>query len=175
MKNKILAFIFTIFFIGLIWQYVAEFPTFENTIGIGHLVARSLIFAAFLGGICLFFLKNRLKPAENHLPEIVGLLLVPMIFAPYFGSFFNRIGASQPTEQPFIFQKETPFLISRFGFLRSLQHESAAGYHLFVENSDKKYRFRYEKQAYFPLTKAGETVLLPVKIGLFGYPIVDLK
>jgi hypothetical protein len=175
MKNKIRAIFISLLLIGLLWQYIAEFPTFDNTIGIGNLIGRSIGLAAILSVFCVFLLKKRLKPIENHLPEVFAILLIPLIFAPFFGSFLNRIGASEPTEQSFVFQKEVPFVMSRFGFLRSLQRETASGYHLFVENKDKKYRFRYTRQTYFPITKSGDMVLLPIKIGLFGYPIVDLK
>jgi hypothetical protein len=98
-----------------------------------------------------------------------------LIFAPFFGSFFNRIGAKKSEEKPFYFQKEVAFRMSRFGFLSTLQQESPTGFHLFVADESKNYRFRYEKQAYFPLTERGQKILLPVKIGFFGFPIIDLK
>lgn len=175
MMNKILAAVSVLFFLFLMGLYVREFPVFDNTIGIKTLVFGSMAVGLFLSIILLILLKKKLSPLENHLPEIISIAVVFVLFAPLFGNLLNRLGASEKAERSFFFEKETAFKMSRFGWLASLQSEPPAGYHLFVNDGKKRFRFRYQKQPYFPITKPGEVILLPVKTGLFGFPIIDLK
>lgn len=173
--QKLIAAIFVLVFLVLMGLYVREFPVFDNTIGVRTLVFGSLAVGLVLSIVLFILLKKRLSPLENHLPETVSIFVICLVFAPLFGSLFNRLGASEKAERSFFFEKETAFRISRFGCLAGLQNESPAGWHLFVNDGRKRFRFRYQKQPYFPITKPGELVLLPVKTGLFGFPIVDLK
>ena len=175
MKKKQIRLLLVPAIILLFWLYVREFHVFDNTIGIKQLALSSIAVALVGSAVFLFFWRKKIAVLEDKLPIIFAALIFPALFAPLFGSLINRLGASEPSERSFIFQKETPFRMSRFGFLAMLQQESPSGYHLFVEENGKNYRFTYQKQAYFPLTKPGEIVLLPVETGLLGFPIVSLK
>jgi hypothetical protein len=44
-----------------------------------------------------------------------------------------------------------------------------------VLKDGRLYAFHYKAQAYFPLTKPGETVLLPLRNGLLGFPVLQLQ
>lgn len=175
MKNWQIRVIAVASIVCLLWLYVREFPVYDNTIGVAQLVLTSMAIIILFSMILLIFMRKRIVLMEDKWPLVFAALIFPALFAPLFGSLINRLGASEPAERSFIFQKEEPYKMSRFGFLAMLQKESPTGYHLFVSEGDKKFRFRYQKQAYFPLTKPGEVVLLPVKTGLLGFPIVDLK
>ncbi len=175
MKKNLSLSCAVLFLIALLGLYVREFPVFDNIIGVARLVFTAMAITVGCALFLLFLNRKRIAAMEDKLPLIFAVVIFPAIFAPLFGSLANRLGASEADERSFIFQKEEQFRMSRFGFLKSLQKEPPTGYHLFVRDGEKKYRFRYKKQAYFPLTKPGEVVLLPVKTGLFGFPIVDLK
>ena len=159
----------------VLWLYVREFRVFDNTIGIKNLALSSIGLAIAAAVLGLVSQRKRLVLLEDKLPIILSLLIFPALFAPLVGSLINRLGASDPGERSFVFQKETPFRMSRFGFLAMLQKEAPTGYHLFVADGGKNYRFTYQKQAYFPLTKPGEVVLLPVKTGLLGFCSLAVK
>ena len=175
--NRILAALVVFVFIGLMVLYVREFPVFDNTIGIKILIFGSLAVGLILSIALLILLRKRLVPLDNHLPEIFSIVFAFLIFSPLFGSLFNRLGASESVERSFIFEQEKPFKMGGFGWTTFIQNRpTAMGWQLFVNDGERKrYRFRYEKQAYFPLTKSGEVILLPLKTGLFGFPIIDLK
>ncbi len=176
MKNWLLASALGVAaLVGLVWLYVREFPVFENTVGIGRLAVGSIAVTVAAAVLLLFFNRKKLAEHGDKMPVIMAALILPALFAPLFGSLLNRAGAGDPAERSFVFQKEEAFHMSRFGLLAGMQKESPSGWHLFVRDGAKAYRFRYEKQAYFPLTKPGEQVLLPVKIGLLGFPVVDLE
>jgi hypothetical protein len=50
-----------------------------------------------------------------------------------------------------------------------------SGWNLLVKDSGKLLRLKYKKQAYFPLSKPGDVILLPITKGLFGIEVVELK
>ena len=170
---RLLAFVGVLIFFSLIWRYTLEFKIFTNTIGIQNLVVGSLFLGGIAAAIILYALRNRLTPWGNHLPEILTIAVFSVLFAQLAVSLLNRAGGTTE-HQPFLFVSEMPYLSSNYGLIKG-EKIKPSGIRLTVKEHGKVYRFQYKKQAYFPLTKPGETVLLPVRKGLFGVRVVDLK
>lgn len=157
----------------LIWLYVREYAVFSNTIGVGRLVAVACIVGAILAGGLIYALRRRLTPWNRHWPEVFLLLFAGVLFAPLFGSLLNRAGG-RTENQSFEFLAETPYLASRYGLLKG-EAVQPTGYRLDVREQGQLRSFRYRTQAYFPNTKAGDPVLLPVRRGLFGVRVMMLR
>lgn len=160
-------------FLGLVWLYTREFPVFSNTIGIRTLVAVSCLVGALAGSGIVYALRHRLTPWDRHIPEIGIILAFPVIFAPLFGSLINRAGGSR-AHQSFEFISEQAFVSSNYGLLKG-EKIKPAGYSLYVKEGDRVLRFQYKSQAYYPITRRGETVLLPVRTGLLGFRVMELR
>ena len=170
---KIRAFIAVLAFFALIWLYVREFAVLSNTIGGKSLVLGSMVVGATMAGGALWRWRERFTPWERHLPEVLLILVFSVLFAPLFGSLFNR-ALGKTANQSFEFVSETPYLASNYGVLKG-EKIRPTGYYLTVKEKGRELRFKYKTQSYYPLTKPGETILLPVRTGLFGYRIVLLK
>lgn len=158
---------------GLVWLYVREFAVLYNTIGAARLVAGSMVLAAVLIGFVLWRWRERFTPWERHLPETIFLVVFGLLFAPLFGSLLNRALGSD-THQSFEFVSEVPFLASNYGVLKG-EEPRPSGYYLTVKEAGQYIEFKYKKQAYYPLTKPGEMILLPVRKGVFGFRVITLR
>ncbi|HRI59140.1 MAG TPA: hypothetical protein PK228_05445, partial [Saprospiraceae bacterium] len=76
--------------------------------------------------------------------------------------------------QSFEFVSETPYLASNYGVLKG-EKLQPTGYYLMVKENGREIRFKYKLQSYYPLTKPGEKILLPVRKGLFGCRVILLQ
>lgn len=170
---KLVALGGVVLFFGLIGLYVREFPVFTNTIGGSRLVLGALLFGAISGSAIVYGLRQRLTPWERHLPETGLILASCILFMPLFASLLNRAGGAIE-HQRFVFVSETPYLASNYGILLG-EKIKPSGYRLTVKRENRLYRFQYKSQAYFPLTKPGDPVLLPVRKGLLGIGVVELR
>lgn len=170
---RLLAFLAVLVFFGLIWLYTREFRVFSNTIGVGSLVLGSLLVGALAGAAILFSLRRHLTPWGNHLPELCTIMAFSMLFAPLLGSLLNRAGGEKQS-QSFEFISEQPYISSNYGLLKG-EKIKPTGYSLYVKEGSRVLRFQYKSQAYFPLTRRGEAVLLPIHKGLLGFRVIELK
>lgn len=173
MRTNILAFVATFGFIALLWLYVREFTVFYNTLGVLPLAIGSIIGALALAGAVLYRFRERFTPLNRHGTEIALILVLSAFFAPLFGSWLNR-GLGRQGERSFEFVSETAYIASGYGILKG-EKLKPTGYFLDVKDGDKRYRFKYKQQAYYPLTRPGERILLPVKKGLLGLSVVTLR
>lgn len=172
-KFRLAAFGFVLFLLGMVYLNVREYPVYSNTIGVRGLVIGSVLVAAALAAGLIFALRDRLLPARKHWPELVFIVFPMLFFAPLFGSWLNRAGG-KVENLPFEFMSEQAFVASGYGLLKG-EKIKPSGYRLTVREGDKLLTFKYKQQAYFPITKMGETVLLPVRTGIFGKRVVELK
>lgn len=167
------AFLFTACFFILICLYVKEYPLLSNTIEIVPLLIGSFMAGLLLAGLIIWRFGQRLRPWSAHAPELNFIVLLCLIFAPLAGSWLNR-AFGKTTYQSFVFVAESPYIASAYGLVR-FQKVQASGYHLFVRDKERNYRFKYESQSYYPNTKPGESILLPIRTGLFGIRIMMLQ
>lgn len=157
----------------LMWLYVREFAVLSNTLEVTGLVLGSmLVFVALTGG-ALWYWRDRFRPLERHFPEVVLILVFSVLFAPLFGSLLNRSWGKNET-QSFDFIAETAYFASGYGILKG-EKLSPTGWRLTVREGNRERRLKYKNQAYYPLTKPGEKILLPVRRGIFGVRIIQLR
>lgn len=168
-----LAVIVTIILFSLIGLLVREFPILSNTMGGGALVLGSMLTGLLLSSVVVWHFRERFKPWDRHFPD-VALVLVPcIVFAPLFGSLLNR-ALGKKVDQTFEFVSEVPFYASGYGILKG-EKAKPSGFHLVVRQNGKQHRFKYKSQAYYPLTKPGEKIILPLREGFFGAKVMLLK
>ncbi|HNG89981.1 MAG TPA: hypothetical protein PK858_07245, partial [Saprospiraceae bacterium] len=67
-----------------------------------------------------------------------------------------------------------PYMTAGYGVLKG-EKIQPTGYHLLVRQGSQLYRLRYRSQPYFPISRPGDTVSLPLRHGLFGVQVLDLK
>ena len=170
---RLLAIAAVLLLFTLIWLYTQEFRVFTNSIGVRNLVLGAFLVGALVAATILYALRKHLTPWENHLPETFFIAVFCVLFAPLFASLTNRAGGSIEN-QSFVFVSEMPYLATSYGILRG-QPLKATGIRLTVKKDDRTYRFQYKSQEYFPLSKPGDRVLLPVRKGLLGVGVVELK
>ena len=172
-RTRLLAVAAVVLFFAAIGLYVREFPVLFNTIGARVLVPGSIFTAIFVAGGILWYFRERFRPWERHLPEAIFALVFCPLFAPLAGSLLNR-SIGKTAYEPFEFIAETPYFASGYGLLKG-EKIKQSGYLLTVREKGRGLQFKYTRQACFPLTKPGETILLPVKKGLLGFRVVLLE
>lgn len=173
MNARALAFIAVLIFGCLVWLYVREFAVFSNTIEVKNLVIGSMTVMAILVAGLLWRWRSRFMPWNRHVPEFLLILIFSLLFAPLFGSLLNRSLGTEET-QSFDFISETAYFASGYGVLKG-ERLRPTGWRLTVREEGVERRFKYKNQAYFPLTKPGEKVLLPMCKGVFGPRVMRLK
>jgi hypothetical protein len=173
LRFKLLAWLAILIFAGLMWLYVREFALLSNTIGARWLVAGSMLAGALAAGGALWRWREHFMPWERHVPEVSLILVFSVLFAPLFGSLLNR--AFGKTEfQSFEFVSETPYFASNYGLLKG-EKIQPTGWFLTLREGARLHKFKYKTQVYYPITKSGDTVLLPLRRGLFGFRVMLLK
>lgn len=171
-RPKLYAILSVVALFLLAFLYARELNHLFNAIGAAPLVVGSMVFmlAAAITGLWLG--RDRFTPWKRHVPELLLILVFSVLFAPLFGSLLNR-AFSLKEYQSFEFVSEQPYFASGYGFLKGEKIEPT-GYILTVKERGRTHRFKYKKQPYYPLTKPGETVMLPVRRGIFGVNVVLL-
>jgi hypothetical protein len=169
---RVLSLLAVIVFSLLIWLYVREFAVLSNTLEVKGLVICSMLVGGLISAGLIWRWRNRFTPWERHFPEVVLMLVFSVLFAPLLGSLLNR-SLGESTTQSFDFVAETAYFASGYGILKG-EKLTPTGWRLTVREGKKERRLKYKKQAYFPLTKPGDKILLPVRRGVFGVRVVEL-
>ncbi len=170
---RLIAILLTLSFFCLIWLYTLEFPVISNTIHGGRLAVGSMIVGLLVSAGMIWRFRERFTPWDRHRPDVTFIVVSSMFFMPLLGSWLNR-GLGETEMQPFSFVAETPYFASGYGILQG-EKVKPSGYHLHVLDKSVKRRFKYKTQQYFPITKPGEEILLPVRKGIFGARVMLLK
>lgn len=168
-----LAFLAVALFSMLVWLYVREFDVLSNTIEAKRLIVGSMIVGALVSGGILWQYRSRFTPFDRHFPGVILILVFSILFSPLFGSLLNRAFGASST-QSFEFVAETAYFASGYGILKG-EKLKPTGWRLSVREGLHERRFKYKSQPYYPLTKAGEPVLLPICKGIFGIRILELQ
>lgn len=169
---RILSLLAVLVFSLLIWLYVREFAVLSNTLEVKGLVIGSMLVGGLISAGLIWRWRNRFTPWERHFPEVVLMLVFSVLFAPLFGSLLNR-SLGESTTQSFDFVAETAYFASGYGILKE-EKLTPTGWRLTVREGKTERRLKYKKQAYFPLTKPGDKILLPIRRGVFGVRVVEL-
>ena len=166
------AFVVLAFFL-LIALYANEYKYLSNTIGVQALVGGSVLLGLAAAGAGLWLGRQRFTPWNRHRLEVLVIVVFSLLFSPLFGSLLNR-AFSLKSYESFEFVSEKPYFASGYGVLKD-EKIQPTGYYLLVRQNGQMHRFKYKKQAYYPLTKPGEVIMLPVQRGIFGPRVVLLK
>jgi len=173
MWTKFLAFLAVLALFVVVWMYTREFHVLSNTIEGKRLVWGALAFGAVLSVSLIYFFRQRFQPWEKHRPEVFMLFFALTLIMPLLASLLNRAGATEH-HRSFVFLSEQPFTEAGYGVLKG-EVLKPSGYFLLVKDEGGvAHRFRYRQQAYYPMTRAGETVLLPLQKGLLGFEYLEL-
>ncbi|MFZ4633779.1 MAG: hypothetical protein ACOYNO_06190 [Saprospiraceae bacterium] len=173
MWTKFLAFLAVLALFAVVWLYTREFHVLSNTIAGNRLVWGALSFGALFSVALIWFFRQRFKPWEKHRPEVFLLFFSLTLIMPLLASLLNRSGGAIQ-HRSFVFLSEKPFAEAGYGVLKG-EVLKPTGYFLLVkDHAGNAHRFRYKQQAYYPMTKAGEAVLLPMRKGLLGFEYLDL-
>lgn len=169
---RIFSLSLTLVFFALIWLYVKEFRYFSNAIEARQLVIGAMVFGLLLALGLLWLFAARFKPAGNHLPEIFFIVITCTLMMPLPASLINRSLGTQGFVS-FEFVSETPFYASGYGLLKG-EKPLPNGYLLTVQEQGRFVKFKYKRQAYYPLTPKGEVVMLPMLNGFLGVRVMML-
>ncbi len=171
--NRLAAILSVVLFSILMVLYVREFSIFSNTLEVKALALGSILVGAGIAGAVVWILRARFMPWEEHFPTAVLILIFSMVFAPLFGSLLNR-GLGHDDHQSFEFVAETAYFASGYGVLRG-EKLKPTGWKLVVREGGQEWKLKNKTQAYFPITKPGEQVLLPLRRGFFGVRVVEIE
>ncbi|MCA0239058.1 MAG: hypothetical protein LCH81_21980 [Bacteroidetes bacterium] len=171
-RPKLYAALAVLAFFLLIALYANEYQYLSNTIGVQGLVGGSVLVGVIVAGAGLWLGQQRFTPWKRHLPEVLFIGVFSLFFAPLFGSLLNR-AFSLKSYESFEFVSEQPYFASGYGVLKD-EKLQPTGYYLQVRQNGQIHRFKYKKQPYYPLTKPGEVIMLPVRRGIFGPRVVLL-
>ncbi len=153
--------------------YVREFSVFSNTLEVKRLALMSMLVGAVIAAGAIWFWRERFMPWQEQMPSVVFILIFSMVFAPLFGSLLNR-GLGRDATQSFEFVSETAYFATGYGVLQG-EKLKPTGWKLVLREAGQEWHLKNKSQAYYPLTKPGEEVLLPVRRGIFGVRVVELK
>lgn len=170
---RTLAIAAVLVFFLLIVLYVREFEVFSRTLQTRSLVLGSMLAGLVLISVLVFVYRRHFQPWHRHVTELMLLGVFGVLFSPLLGSLLNRAG-SVAQQQSFEFVSETPYMTAGYGVLKG-EKIQPTGYRLLVRRHGDLYRLRYRSQPYFPLSRPGDTVSLPLRRGLFGVQVLDLK
>lgn len=168
----VFALIMTLGFFCMIWLYVQEFPVLSNTIGGKWLVIGSMTVGLMVAAAIVWRFRDRFTPWDRHRPDVTFIIICSMFFAPLLGSWINR-GLGTTEFQSFQFVSEAPFVSTGYGVIPG-DKIKVSGYHLNVVEGNTPHRFKYSSQSYYPLTKPGETIMLPICKGILGARVMLL-
>jgi hypothetical protein len=171
--NRPLAIVAALIFSIFMFLYVREFSVFSKTLEVKRLVLISMLAGAVLAVGAVWLNRSRFMPWEEHFPTAVMILIFCLVFAPLFGSLLNR-GLGHETVQSFNFVSETAYFASGYGVLKG-EKLKPTGWKLLLRERDHEWRLSYKNQAYFPLTKSGEQINLPMIQGFLGVRVATLK
>ncbi len=172
-RPKLYAILAVIALFLLMGLYTRELNFLFNTLELRSLVIVSILAGLAVAASCLWLARDRFTPVERHMPEILLIFGFSILFAPLIGSLLNR-AFSLKEYRSFEFVSEEPYFASGYGFLKGEKIEPT-GYYLMVREKGQTYRFKYQQQAYFPMTQPGAPVLLPLRRGFFGARVMLLK
>ena len=134
--------------------------------GIGFLAGIRLYLTVLTLGLAVRFEWLRLNDSFSELSILGNWWVIGFAAAAALIEFFSD-------KIPWL-DSAWPYFASGYGVLKD-EKIQPTGYYLLVRQNGQMHRFKYKKQAYYPLTKPGEVIMLPVQRGIFGPRVVLLK
>ena len=173
-KHKILAWLGTLFFIGLFVTYAFELKWLENTFDAGELVWKSIVAGVSASLVLAWSLRKYADDFESKIRLWASCILMSAFFSPLVGSLSNRLLSPYAAQnKPFEFFEEKPFVSRFYGFLQG-ENPGPDGYYIFIVRNGEVKRFRSNIQRFEGIQRGG-TVELKVKKGRWGFEVVQFE
>lgn len=174
LNYKITAWLLVFSMIFLITCYVFEFDYIGNTIDFANLIWKSLAIAFLMGNYLGWRFHKKGDEQVDRIRIWTASILFPLFFAPWLGSFTNRIIPRKTvTIQTMEFMEERPFAASAYGFLKD-EEIKEDGCYLFVFYKNKIHRLKRPTCEFYDKSN-GDKISLAVRKGLWGYEFVPFK
>ncbi|MBR9920960.1 MAG: hypothetical protein GYB31_08980 [Bacteroidetes bacterium] len=159
--------------IGLIAWSGYEITTWQNVLGNG----RMLLWASVLGAAAGLLVGNILARGYDDQVDQIRLralgLFGGIILFIAGASFLNRTFADEERPVTVTFVGQKMYGASRFGMTGD--SIKADGYYLYFKVPERDDTSRIRLEYAYPTPAAGEQMELPIREGLFGVELVDLK
>ena len=172
MNYKIYALLGVFAVIGLAVLYGFEYSWFDRTIGMPALVKWALGIGAFIGLIVGGYLQRQAKSRTEKAQMIVIFLVLGLVLAPLLASLSNRLLSPWPAQQQQVeFIDEEGFYSDRAPPIVGEKIEPD-WFHLTFYYQGKLRRIK-NKKSYFRSAERGDSILLLIKPGLWGFDVVQ--
>lgn len=155
----------------LITLYVLEFRWFDRTAGMRTLALYAMAAGALAGAALGRHFATQAGNTVEKVQLYVFFIVICSLFAPLFASLSNRLLSFSASRQEQVqFFQEQPYYASRSGPIKG-EKVRPTGYYTFFYYRGQLRRIKSGRPL-FPDAKRGETVILPMKRGLWGFDVI---
>ena len=167
LKEKLPWLLGLLLMLGLIVVYVFEFYYFQRTFSLSRLLLPGAL-AGVLTGVVLGWRFSRMaEDAVDRIQIYLFWTFLTTVFFPLLVSLGNRLLSPHPVVwESVAFFEEKPYVSDRFGVLKD-EKVKASGYYLFFFRNGELERID-NIHPLAPAPERGDTILIPVRKGLFG-------
>jgi hypothetical protein len=172
LSYKIYALLGVFAVIGLAVLYGFEYSWFDRTIGMPGLVKRSLLVGGLSGLLAGWYLQRQAKSRTEQAQMYVIFVVLGLVLAPLLASLSNRLLTPWPAQQqPLEFIDEEGFYSDRAPPIVG-EDIKPDWFHLTFYYEGKLRRIK-NKKSYFRHAERGDSILLSIKPGLWGFDVVQ--
>lgn len=158
-------------FIALPVLYAIEFGYLNRTFYAGRMMMIAVIAGLCIGVLLGFRFQKSALDAVGRMRTFAVCIVVPVLTLPLLTSLSNRLLSFHPVQKVQVeFVEESPRYSSRFGAASS-EAAQANSYFTFFYKDQELLKIQ-TRQSLFPEAQRGDTVILPIKKGLWGFEIV---
>jgi hypothetical protein len=154
--------------------YAFQIPVFSNTFDSMYLFFRALLVGGVTGFVVGRYLKDRSELPEEKLGILLGCIFAGIIVFPLIAIISNKtISLSDPLSIKVKYMRTEQLISSRFGMVKNMSDNVDAVYTHFIKDGEAL-RIRTKKPI-FDGVERGTEVELPIRKGLWGFNVVDVK
>jgi ABC-type transport system involved in multi-copper enzyme maturation permease subunit len=154
--------------------YAFQIPVFSNTFDSMYLFFRALLFGGVVGFVVGRFLKDRSELPEEKIGIMLGCIFASCIIFPLIAIVSNKnITLGETTNIKVKYMRTEQLITSRFGVVKNMSDNVDAVYTHFIRDGEAM-RIRTKKPIFDDVEKGAE-VEIPIKKGLWGFYVVDVK
>jgi hypothetical protein len=166
-KEKLPWLLGLLLMLGLIVVYVFEFYFFQRTFSLSKLLLPGAL-AGVLTGVALGWRFSRTaEDAVDRIQIYLFWTFLATVFFPLLTSLGNRLLSPHPAAwESVAFFEQKPYVSDRFGIMKG-QEVKPSGYYLFFFRNGELERID-NVHPLAPAPERGDTILIPVRKGLFG-------
>ncbi len=158
--------------IGTMALYALEVQYFGRTFHVKQLIINALIVSLIIGAGLAWYLQRRVKDPLERVQLYLACILSAAFVLPLLAGLSNRFLSLHPLRSvPVEFVETAPRYSNRFGLIDGTKEATS---HRTFFYYDEHLRQIQTRQPLFPEAQRGDTVVLKIKKGLWGYDIVIL-